>query len=119
LDALPPVRKAIGIRGLGLNLVVKQRKSHAELYIDRGEHDENKSIFDQLKVHRAEIEAGLPFPLEWERLDGRRASRIKSVVDGGYRDPESDWPRIQRTLVDRITALERGLRPFMDKLQLN
>jgi hypothetical protein len=107
-----------GIRGLGLNLAVKQQTSDAELYIDRGERSENKSIFDQLDQHRTEIEAAFPFPLEWEKLEDRRASRIKSVVSGGYKTPEADWPAIQAGLVDRIAALEKALRPFLDKLSL-
>ena len=108
-----------GIGGLGLNLVVTQQAANAELYIDRGEHDENKSIFDQLYANRAQIEAAVPFVLEWERLDNRRACRIKTVIpDAGYRTPEEKWPQAQRELVGRIAALEKALRPFLDKLQL-
>jgi hypothetical protein len=107
-----------GIRGLGLNLAVKQESSEAELYIDRGDHDENKRIFDQLMNDRSSIEAAFPFPVEWQRLEGRRACRIKSVVDGGYRNPEDDWPKIQNELVDRMTVLEKALRPSLDKLKL-
>src|SRR6266496_3615076 len=33
-----------GMRGLGLNLAVKQDSSKAELYIDGGDHAENKRI---------------------------------------------------------------------------
>ena len=108
-----------GIGGLGLNLVVTQQAANAELYVDRGEHDENKSIFDQLYANRAQIEAAVTFVLEWERLDNRRACRIKTVIaDAGYRTPEEKWPKAQRELVDRIAALEKALRPFLDKLQL-
>ena len=107
-----------GIRGMGFNLAVKQLTSKAELYIDRGNHDENKMIFDQLMKQRSEIETAFPFPLEWQRLDERRACRIKSVVEGGYRSPEADWPNIQSALVDRMAALENALRPFLDKLSM-
>lgn len=107
-----------GTRGLSWNLAVKQESSKAELYIDRGDYEANKSVFDQLMKDRQAIEAASPFPLEWQRLDERRACRIKSVVEGGYRSPESDWPNIQVALVDRMTALEKALRPFLDKLQL-
>ena len=97
---------------------MKQESSKAELYIDRGDYEANKSVFDQLMKDRQAIEAASPFPLEWQRLDERRACRIKSIVEGGYRSPESDWPNIQVALVDRMTALEKALRPFLDKLQL-
>jgi hypothetical protein len=107
-----------GIRGLALNLAVRQRSCQAELYIDRGDRDENKSIFEQLYSHRQEIESAFPYAIEWEKLEDRRACRIKSIVDGGYKTPEPDWPKIQRELVERVAALEKALGPFLDGLQL-
>lgn len=108
-----------GIRGLGLNLVITQEDGKAELYIDRGDRDENKSIFDKLFAHRGQIETAFPFDLEWERLDHRRACRIKSEIVGkGYRTPEDQWPPLQLELVQRIAALEKALRPFLDELDL-
>jgi hypothetical protein len=107
-----------GIRGLGLNLAVKQQTSKAELYIDRGDRDENKAIFDQLSEHRMEIASSFPYALEWQRLEDKRACRIKSVVDGGYKTPEADWPAIQISLVDRMAALEKALRPFLEELNM-
>jgi hypothetical protein len=92
--------------------------SKAELYIDRGDREENKSIFDQLSEHRMEIEAVFSFALEWQRLEDKRACRIQSVVNGGYKTQEADWPPIQTALVDRIAALEKALRPFLAKLSL-
>jgi hypothetical protein len=108
-----------GIGGLTLTLVIGQLSCQAELYIDRGEREENKSIFDQLIAHRDQIETGFPFPIEWERLDHRRACRIKSVIaDGGYRSPDANWPALQQALVDRTAALEKALRPFLDMLKI-
>jgi hypothetical protein len=67
-----------GVRGLNFNYVVTQDECAAELYIDRGKdaEEENKSIFDQLYMHKAEIEAAFGEALRWERLDQKRASRI-------------------------------------------
>ena len=68
-----------GVRGLNLNYVITQDECGAELYIDRGKgcEEENKSIFDQLYAHRAEIEQAFGGPLSWERLEEKRACRIK------------------------------------------
>src|ERR1700733_334044 len=84
-----------GVRGLNLNYVITQDECGAELYIDRGKgcEEENKNIFDQLYVHRAEIEQAFGGPLSWERLEGKRACRIKYAQEGGgYRSPEDQWP---------------------------
>jgi Domain of unknown function (DUF4268) len=79
-----------GVRGLNLNYTITQDECGAELYIDRGKgcEEENKSIFDQLFAHRAEIEHAFGSPLSWERLEGKRACRIKFAQEGGYRSPE-------------------------------
>ncbi len=109
-----------GIRGLNLNYVVTQDESAAELYIDRGKdsEEENKDIFDQLHANQAEIEKAFGGPLGWERLDGKRACRIRFTQPGGYRSPEESWPAIQEGIIAAMTRLEQALRPFLKQLKL-
>jgi hypothetical protein len=108
-----------GIRGLGLNYAIVQEYGTSELYIDRGDAVENKRIFDQLHARKDEIEKAFGRTLSWERLDTKRACRIKYVVDrGGYRSPESQWPEIQSEMVESMTKLEAALRPCLDSLGL-
>jgi hypothetical protein len=99
-----------GIRGLGWVYIIAPDHGTVELYIDRGISDENKAIFDTLFARREECEATFGRPLIWERLDKRRASRIKHQIDlGGYRTPEERWPAIQAEMVSQMTALEKAL----------
>ena len=108
-----------GLRGLGLNYVIVQEYGLAELYIDRGEVIENKRIFDELQGKKEEIEKRFGGPLSWERLDTKRACRIKHVVErGGYRSPEVEWPAIQAEMVETMTRLENALKPALDTLGL-
>ncbi len=69
-----------GIRGLGFNYVIVQEYGLVELYIDRGDGEENKRIFDQLHGRKEEIEGSFGSPLLWERLDAKRACRIKHKI---------------------------------------
>ena len=108
-----------GIRGLGLNYVIVQGFGIAELYIDRGDAVENKRIFDQLHARKDEIEKAFDGTLSWERLDTKRACRIKHIIErGGYRSPETDWPAIQSEMVDTMTKLETALKPALESLGL-
>lgn len=108
-----------GIRGLGFNYVIVQECGITELYIDRGEVVENKRIFDNLLSHKQEVEALFGSALSWERLDGKRACRIKHVIDtGGYRSPEPQWPAIQSEMVSAMSKLEAALKPVLDNLVL-
>ena len=108
-----------GVRGLGLNFTIAQESCTAQIYIDRGDTSQNKSIFDQFIGKKDSIEQRFGGALSWERLDGKQACRIKHVVDlGGYRSPESQWPAIQAAMVDAMTRLETALKPSLDALNL-
>lgn len=108
-----------GVRGLGFNYTVVKDHALAELYIDRGDAAQNKKIFDALYRKKDDIESACGIKLLWERLDGKRASRIKHIVEiGGYRSPESEWPSIFAEMISSMTALESALEPQIEKLDL-
>jgi hypothetical protein len=111
-----------GFRGLNLNYVVTQDECGAELYIDRGRdaEEENKRIFDQLAANREAIENAFGGPLSWERLEGRRACRIRYTSSaGGWRSPEERWPEIQDGVIAAMDRLDKALRPYIAKLKEN
>jgi hypothetical protein len=111
-----------GIRGLNFNYVVTQDECAAELYIDRGKNaaEENKAIFDQLFAHKDEINAAFGEPLSWERLEGKRACRIRHTQPGGgYRSPEDQWPMLQDAIIKDMDRLEKALRPHLRQLKLS
>lgn len=64
-----------------LSFALRQRL-RLELNIDSGDADENARIFDALSRHRIAIESGVGHPLEWERLEKRRSSRIALYTEG-------------------------------------
>jgi Domain of unknown function (DUF4268) len=90
-----------GIRGLNLNYVVTQDECAAELYIDRGKDsdEENNSIF---QAKQAAIEKTFGGPLTWERLEGKRACRIRfTQTGGGYGSPEENGRRYRTVIIER------------------
>lgn len=109
-----------GVRGLPLNYVVMQDESRVELYIDRGTDAdaENKAIFDHLFRNKEAIEATFGGPLSWERMDTKRACRIKADVPGGYKSPDEAWEGIQSQVVSAMNRLEAALRPHLKNLPL-
>ncbi|PZV10591.1 MAG: hypothetical protein DCF22_16245 [Leptolyngbya sp.] len=60
----------------------RRSRFRVELYIETGDQDTNKRLFDKLYSQKAEIEADLGEPLQWERLDSKRASRIALYHEG-------------------------------------
>ena len=108
------------MRGLNLNYSVTKNECGVELYIDRGKdcEEENEAIFDQLLQSEEQVQGALSFPMTWQRLDGRRACRLRVDLPGGYRSPESEWPEIQQRMTDAMTQLEAALKPGLRGLQL-
>lgn len=108
-----------GISGLGYNFAVIQEAAQVELYIDKGEVAINERIYDELLSQKSEIESAFGDPLIWERLEGKRACRIKKVIEtGGYRSPETLWPEIQAEMVQAMTTLENALKAPLASLKL-
>jgi len=106
-----------GIRGLGYNYTTIQDYSIVELYIDRGDAVENKRIFDHLFAKKDAIEKAFGGNLSWERLDTKRACRIKHIIElGSFRSPENQWPDIQADMVETMCKLESALKPHLDSM---
>ena len=108
-----------GIRGFGYNFVIVQEHGVVELYIDRGEAAENKTLFDKLSERKEQVGEAFGGALLWERLDAKRACRIKHIVEiGGYRSPEAQWPEIHSEMVQKMSDLEAALAPALAALEL-
>jgi hypothetical protein len=109
-----------GKRGLGYNYSVRQHDAGVELYIDRGKESgtENEDIFDQLAQSKEEIEGVFGGGLDWQRLEGARACRIKKQIDlGGYRD-DPQWPEIQDAMIDTMARLEKAFKRHIKALKV-
>ena len=108
-----------GKSGMSFNYVVWEHETSVELYIDRGKDSEaeNKAIFDKLLSSKTQIEKTFGTALEWERLDTRRASRIrKTLNEGGWKDQDR-WQSISENAVDSMIRLEAALRPHIHTLK--
>lgn len=108
-----------GKRGLSYIYAVRKNDAQVELYLDRGNAEENKNIFEQLQKYQKEIETSFGDILSWERLDNKQACRIRKIINtGGYRNPEEEWPTIQNQMIDAMIGLEKSLKPFIAKLDI-
>ncbi|MBB1424872.1 DUF4268 domain-containing protein [Shewanella sp. 11B5] len=57
-------------------------KVRTELYIDRGDADENMQLLQYLEQHKTTIETEFGCALSWESIDGKRATRVAIYQDG-------------------------------------
>lgn len=78
-----------GIKGILYSASFAQgNKVRVEVYIDTGDFDNNKNIFDKLYQIKDLFENDYGEELEWERLDDRRACRIAIYRKGCIEDQQ-------------------------------
>lgn len=100
-----------GKSGLQYAYVILMNSSRVELYIDTGNREENKKIFDKLYSQKEDIEKEFGGELDWQRLDDKRACRIAAQVSKhiGLKD-EDKWDRIQDDMIDTMIRFEKAFR---------
>lgn len=105
-----------GISGILFGAVfVQGGKARTELYIDVGEGEKNKALFDWLYDQREEIHSKLGKQLEWERLDDKRASRIAVYRDGSIQSNEEELIQIKAWHVENLINFKKILTPLIKK----
>lgn len=94
---------AIGRSGSKVVLTVNTRDEEmgCELYIK-----DDKEWFDELHEQKEEIEATIGSSLEWQRLDDKKASRIKLAKNVNFEDQEQ-WPGYFGWLKDKADKFKQ------------
>ncbi len=82
-----------------------------ELYMDSGNGEINKRLFDLLHEQKAEIEAELNCELRWQRLNNRRASRIACILPGSITDSEEALAELRDKAIPTMIAFTKILYP--------
>jgi CBS domain-containing protein len=81
-----------------------------ELYIDAGDRKQNKAAFDTLLAQRADVEREIARPLDWDRLDNRRASRISASFPARITDPPDRLEEAQQWALDMMLRFVYAFR---------
>ena len=102
---------ATGKSGINYNYLILKDGAGLDLYIDVGNQERNKAIFDALFIDRVAVEQEFGDTLEWLRLDDKRASRIVKVYKGfgGLHEPDK-WETLQGKLIDAMIRFDKAFR---------
>ena len=104
-----------GFSGVPYTMIFCKNEARVEISIARASTKENKFIFDRLYDRKAEIEEAFGAELQWERLDNRKACRIK------YSHPfesynSEHWPEIIDWLIEHMIRLEKAFRSPLSEI---
>lgn len=83
----------------------------AETYIDFGDADANKALFDRLHAEREMFERAFGETLSWERLDERRASRIAAYRPGSIDVGPDELEDLRKWAIDRLLKFRSVFGP--------
>ena len=98
-----------GVRGVAFTAIHKKNEMTIQLTIQRRLIEENKLVFDNLYLHKNNIEDIFGDSLIWERLDNQKTSRISfgKPFDCFNRD---NWPAIIDWLIESTIRFENAFK---------
>ena len=107
----------VGMTGVSINLVVTKSHCRTELYINRGDKDENKKFFDYLFKFRDEIEEVFQGELSWERMDENVSCRIRSQLEEVNVFDREDWAKMIDFLFHTTEKFDLAFKSPVKKLK--
>lgn len=93
---------------ISITLVNKDGSIGVELYVR-----DNKDLFDNLYEHKGEIESKLGFSMHWERLDNKKASRIKSYIPGLNFNKQGNYPELMNQVIERVVRVRDVFKGYL------
>lgn len=101
---------AIGISAahVAITLVNKEGCVGIELYIN-----DDKDLFDSLYGCKSQIEAELGLQLDWQRLDEKKASRIRYHLSGLNFDDHSNYDALMNDIIDKVILFVMVFRKYV------
>ena len=86
----------------------------AQCYVDTGDADTTREVFDHLHTQRDAIEEAFGAPLEWRQLDDARASTIDADYPDDVNIEDRDrWPDMWAWLVHTMGRLADAIDPHL------
>ena len=76
--------------------------------------ENNKKLFDLLRANQEAIEASYGSQLNWDRMDGNRASKIWHVAVTQGLANEDDWVTIQTKAIEAMEKFDEVMRPQVE-----
>jgi len=105
-----------GKSGFTYAYVIRMDDAQVELYLDRGEGGVNKQLFDKLYARREQIESVFGKPLDWQKLEEKRACRIRYIIEGSGLQEESKWADLQDKMIEAMLKLQNAFQPELSKI---
>lgn len=106
-----------GLSGVLYTMIINKDELRVEFSLSRAATEENKRMFDELHRHRDAIEAAFGEPMDWRRLEGKKASIIGFSAQMLAHDRDN-WPEAIAWMVRYTNKLHTTFAPYVPKLRV-
>jgi hypothetical protein len=89
---------------------IRSNGFRVELYIDTGDKESNKQVFDHIRSQEADLEEKIG-QIAWERIDNKRASRIAVYHSGAITDNEHQLQGLRKWAVEKMIVFISNIEP--------
>ena len=93
---------------VAIDLISKNNYVVVEVYIN-----DKKELFDSLYENKTAIEEKLGFEMVWDRLDNKKASRIKYRIPGLDFDDHSNYDELMNRIIDIAVNVRDVFSPYV------
>lgn len=104
------------ISGGNINVIINKDNCRVELYINTGNRDENKTLYDKLAQERASIDEKL-HDMVWQRMDDKVTCRVRIDKPLSYLNPD-DKEKIFAFFLDTAQSMMDVFTKYGTKLNL-
>lgn len=88
---------------ISIDLVNRENRIRISLWIS-----DNKDLFDKLYTSKEEIESKLSYELDWQRLDGKKASFICTYINGLNFDKQDNYNELMNCIIDKVMEFKKA-----------
>ena len=75
---------------------------------------DNKLLFEKLLSHKHEIESKIGYDLEWDKLEGKKASCICTSIEGlDFNKQDNYYVSLMEKSIDTVLLFRNVFKPFL------
>lgn len=93
---------------ISIDLVNREHRIRISLWIP-----DNKDLFDKLLLHKEEIESKIGYELDWDKLEGKKASIICTSINGLDFNKQNNYDSLMEKSIDTVVLFRDAFKPFI------